>query len=435
MAQLRVEAVVCRRGERPLFAPLSFLLGAGQVAWLRGANGHGKTTLLRTLAGLSTPDEGRVAWTGDTPRPIYLAHANGLKDDLPARDALRFLLGLDGVPSGDADVDAALDAVSMSARRHVPVRALSQGQRRRVALARLAAQRDPRTWLLDEPFDALDADGIALLTALLAAHAARGGSVVLTSHVPLAIATLSPATVDLAGADSGTDTGVDPRVGMSLFAAVVARDLRLAARRRTDALLPLAFFVVAASLFPFGVGPEPQTLRQIGPGIVWVSALLAAMLSLTQLYASDLADGSLEQMLLARPGLAIGLVAAKAVAHWLVTGLPLVIVAPVLGLMFDMRGDAIASLVVTLLLGTPSLSLLGGLGAGLVLGLRSGAALIVLLVVPLCLPALIFGAGAVSAVDSGLPAQGHYSLLAAFAIFTALVAVPATAASLRIATE
>ncbi len=222
---------------------------------------------------------------------------------------------------------------------------------------------------------------------------------------------------------------------MSLFAAVVARDLRLAARRRTDALLPLAFFAVAASLFPFGVGPEPQTLRQVGPGIVWVSALLAAMLSLTQFYASDLADGSLEQMLLARPGLAVGLVCAKAVAHWLVTGLPLIVVAPVLGVMFDMSGDSILSLAITLLLGTPSLSLLGGLGAGLVLGLRSGAALIVLLVVPLCLPALIFGAGAVAAIDSGLSAQAHYSLLAAFAIFTALVAVPATAAALRIATE
>lgn len=222
---------------------------------------------------------------------------------------------------------------------------------------------------------------------------------------------------------------------MSLFAAVVARDLRLAWRRRADALLPLAFFAVAASLFPFGVGPEPQTLRQIGPGIVWVSALLAAMLSLTQLYASDLVDGSLEQMLLAQPGLAVGLASAKALAHWLVTGLPLVLLAPVLGLMFDMRADAIASLVVTLALGTPALSLLGGLGAGLVLGLRGGAALVVLLVVPLCLPALIFGAGAVAAVDSGLSARGHYSLLAAFAIFTALVTVPATAAALRIATD
>ncbi len=221
-----------------------------------------------------------------------------------------------------------------------------------------------------------------------------------------------------------------------LFTAIVARDLRLAGRRRSDALLPIAFFTVAISLFPLGVGPEAQTLRLIAPGVVWVAALLAAMISVTQLYAGDLADGSLEQMQLASaPGLPIGLVVAKATAHWLVTGVPLVVAAPVFGLMFDMSGAAIATLVVTLLLGTPVLSLLGGLGAALTLGLRGGAALLVLLIVPLCIPALIFGAGAVAAVDTGMNARGHLSLLAAFLIFTALLAPPATAAALRIATE
>lgn len=222
----------------------------------------------------------------------------------------------------------------------------------------------------------------------------------------------------------------------NLFATIVARDLRLAARRRSDALLPIAFFTVAISLFPLGVGPEAQTLRLIAPGVVWVAALLAAMISVGQLYASDLADGSLEQMQLASPsGLPLSLVVAKAVAHWLVTGVPLVLAAPVFGLMFGMHGEAIAVLVFTLLLGTPVLSLLGGLGAALTLGLRGGSALLVLLIVPLCIPALIFGAGAVSAVDAGIGARGHFSLLAAFLIFTALVAPPATAAALRIATE
>ncbi len=221
-----------------------------------------------------------------------------------------------------------------------------------------------------------------------------------------------------------------------LFTAIVARDLRLAARRRSDALLPIAFFTVAVSLFPLGVGPEAQTLRLIAPGVVWVAALLAAMISVGQLYATDLADGSLEQMQIASgPGLPLSLVAAKATAHWLVTGIPLILAAPVFGLMFDMRGEAIVTLVLTLLLGTPVLSLLGGLGAALTLGLRGGAALLVLLIVPLCIPALIFGAGAVSAVDAGIGARGHLSLLAAFLIFTALVAPPATAAALRIATE
>jgi len=220
----------------------------------------------------------------------------------------------------------------------------------------------------------------------------------------------------------------------STFAVLVARDLRLAARRRIDAALPLAFFTVAVSLFPLGVGPEPQMLRQIAPGVVWVAALLAAMLSVTQLYASDQSDGSLEQMLLV-PGGRIAIVAAKAVSHWLLTGLPLALAAPLFGLLFDLSPAAIVALVASLLLGTPVLSLLGNLGAALTLGLRSGAVLLILIIVPLCIPALIFGAGAVAAVDAGQSARGHYSLLGALLIFTALLAPIATAAALRIATE
>ena len=218
------------------------------------------------------------------------------------------------------------------------------------------------------------------------------------------------------------------------FAVLVARDLRLAGRRRIDAALPLAFFTVAVSLFPLGVGPEPQMLRQIAPGVVWVAALLAAMLSVTQLYASDLSDGSLEQMLLV-PGARIAIVVAKAVSHWLVTGLPLALAAPLFGLLFDISPAAIAALVASLLLGTPVLSLLGNLGAALTLGLRSGAVLLILIIVPLCIPVLIFCSVLVAAVYSGQSARGHYSLLGALLIFTALLAPVATAAALRIATE
>ncbi len=219
-----------------------------------------------------------------------------------------------------------------------------------------------------------------------------------------------------------------------LFQHVFLRDLRLAARRRIDSLLPLVFFIVAVSLFPLGVGPEPQTLRQIAPGIVWVCALLATMLSVNSLYASDHADGSLEQMLLA-PAHPVALATAKAAAHWVITGLPLIAAAPVIGLLFDMSGPALGALVASLVLGTPILSLLGGLGAALTLGLRSGGMLLILIVLPLATPALIFGAGAVGAVDSGLSAAGHYSLLGALLIATGLGAPWATAAALRISTE
>jgi len=219
-----------------------------------------------------------------------------------------------------------------------------------------------------------------------------------------------------------------------LFIAVLWRDLRLAGRRRIESLLPLAFFIVAVSLFPLGVGPEPQTLRQIAPGIVWVCALLASMLSVHTLYATDLADGSLEQMLLA-PHSAVAVAAAKAAAHWLVAGLPLIVAAPLIAVLFDLSMPALGALLAGLMLGTPILSLLGGLGAALTLGLRSGGMLLILIVLPLSIPALIFGAGAVSAVEAGLSASGHYSLLGALLIATLLGAPWATAAALRISTE
>ncbi len=220
----------------------------------------------------------------------------------------------------------------------------------------------------------------------------------------------------------------------ALFLAVLTRDLHLAWRRRIDALLPLVFFVVALSMFPLGVGPEPQTLRQIAPGIVWVCALLASMLSVNQLFAGDLGDGSLEQMLLA-PQSALALVAAKSVAHWLLTALPLIVVGPLMGVLFDLSAPALRALVLGLLLGTPILSLLGALGAALTLGLRSGGMLVILIVLPLAAPTLIFGAGAVGMVEAGQSASGHFSLLGALLIVMAIGAPWATAAALRISTE
>jgi heme exporter protein B len=217
----------------------------------------------------------------------------------------------------------------------------------------------------------------------------------------------------------------------TVLVAVALRDLRLAWRRRIEALLPLVFFLVAASLFPLGVGPEAQTLQQIGGGVVWVCALLSAMLSLGALYTSDHADGSLEQMALSSDSLVL-IAAGKALAHWVLTGLPLILAAPLLGLFFGLSMPAVGALVMGLLLGTPVLSLLGGVGAALTLGLRSAGVLVLLLVLPLCVPVLIFGTGAVSAVDAGLAPSGHLSVLAALLLVSALGAPPATAAALRI---
>lgn len=213
--------------------------------------------------------------------------------------------------------------------------------------------------------------------------------------------------------------------------AVLQRDLRLAMRRPAEVLLPVLFFVLACALFPLGVGPEPEMLRQIAPGVVWVCALLAALLSLPALYGPDHADGSLDQMLLAQPW-PVALALVKSLAHWLTTLLPLIVAAPVLALLLGMAAASTGVLLLTLLLGTPVLSLLGSVGAALTLGLRQGPALILLLVLPLCVPVLVFGAGAVSTQAMGLDPRGHLYLLGALLLLSVLGAPLATAAALRI---
>jgi heme exporter protein B len=219
-----------------------------------------------------------------------------------------------------------------------------------------------------------------------------------------------------------------------ILLAIIRRDLLLAYRRRADVLTTLFFFVIVVSLFPLGVGPEMNTLRQIAPGVVWVAALLACMLSLGRLFSADYQDGTLEQMALAPQPLWL-IVLGKVIAHWMVSGLPLALMAPVLGLQFDLPTEALGILILSLLLGTPILSMIGAIGAALTLGLRGGGVLLSLLVLPLYIPVLIFGAGAVEATMVSISPQGHLSLLAAFLIF-ALLATPYVAAlALRIALE
>lgn len=221
---------------------------------------------------------------------------------------------------------------------------------------------------------------------------------------------------------------------MNAFFAIVRRDLLLAARRKSEVLTALFFFMIVVSLFPLGIGPETDMLRKIAPGVLWVAALLSAMLSLNRLFAADHQDGTLEQMALSPTPLAI-LVGGKVLAHWLVSGLPLVLLAPVLGVQFDLSSRALGVLMISLLLGTPLLSLIGAIGAALTLGVRGGGVLLSLLVLPLYVPALIFGAGAVEADISGLGAGGHLALLAAQMVLALFFAPWAATAALRIAVE
>ena len=221
---------------------------------------------------------------------------------------------------------------------------------------------------------------------------------------------------------------------LSMFRWVVWRDLLLAWRRRSDVLATLLFFIIVVSLFPLGIGPEQQLLRTIAPGIVWVAALLASMLALGRTFGNDYQDGTLEQLMLTPQPLYL-IVLAKVLAQWLVSEVPLVLVAPVLGLQFGLSQNTLAVMTVSLLLGTPVLSLVGSIGAALTLGLRSANVLVALLVLPLYIPVLIFGAGAIEATVSGAEAQPYLLLLAATLVLALTFAPWATAAALRISVE
>jgi heme exporter protein B len=212
------------------------------------------------------------------------------------------------------------------------------------------------------------------------------------------------------------------------------RDLLLAARRRNEVLTALVFFIVVVTLFPLGIGPEPELLRRVAPGVIWVAALLATLLGLPRLFAADHADGTLEQMALSPQSFAL-LVAGKVGAHWLLCGLPLVLVAPLLGLQFDLDAATLRTMMLALLIGTPVLSVIGAVGAALTLGVRGGGVLLAVLVLPLCIPTLLFGAGAVEARAAGLGAGPQLSLLGALLVLTASFAPWAATGALRIALE
>lgn len=215
---------------------------------------------------------------------------------------------------------------------------------------------------------------------------------------------------------------------------VIRRDLLLVFRRRADVLTTLFFFVIVCTLFPLGVGPEQALLRTMAPGILWVASLLASMLALGRLFALDYADGTLEQMMLSSEPLTV-IVIGKVIAHWLVSGFLLILVAPLLAVQFDLPRESILVLVYSLLIGTPILSLIGAIGAALTLGVRGGGVLLSLLILPLYIPVLIFGAGAVGAETSGLGGDAHLLLLGGLLAAAAALTPWATAVALRIALE
>jgi len=220
----------------------------------------------------------------------------------------------------------------------------------------------------------------------------------------------------------------------SILYRILARDIKVALRRQSDVMAVFFFFIIAASLFPLGSGADPKLLSAMAPSVLWVTALLSCMLSLSRMFASDYADGTLEQMMLSNQP-AVLIVLMKILAHWMLSGLPLVLVAPLIGLQFNLGSAELQILAVSLLMGTLALSLIGSIGAALTLGIRGSGVLIAILVLPLYIPVLVFGAGAVNAVSIGMSPNGALSLLGAVMAMTLVFAPLASAAALRIALE
>jgi heme exporter protein B len=212
--------------------------------------------------------------------------------------------------------------------------------------------------------------------------------------------------------------------------AIIRRELRLAVRQLGDSTVIVMFFVLASILFPFGIGPEPNTLARIAPGVIWTTALLAAMLSFERLFVPDYEDGSLEQLALSPAPLEF-IALGKAIAHWLTTGLPLLIAAPVIALVYQLPDDGYGVLIMTMLLGTPTLSLIGTVGAALTLGARRGGVLLSLLVLPLVIPVLIFGTAGIDAAIGGFAVKTHLLFLGAVLLGSLVLAPVAAAAALR----
>ncbi len=218
------------------------------------------------------------------------------------------------------------------------------------------------------------------------------------------------------------------------FFTLLKRDLQIAIRHKGDIFNPLLFFILVVTLFPLAIGPEPKILSRVAPGIIWVAALLASMLSLERLFKADYVDGSLEQMLLSPQPLAL-MVLAKMLAHWLLTGVPLILVAPLLAVLLHLDGNSYGALMATLALGTPVLSLLGGIGVALTVGLHKGGVLLSLLILPLYIPVLIFATTAIDAAGLNLPYDGHLAVIAAMLVGSLTLAPFAIGASLRVSTN
>jgi heme exporter protein B len=458
---LLVEGLACRRGERLLFRDLSFSVLPGAALFVRGANGVGKSSLLRVLSGL-LPFEGTVSLNGLTAEDdaglyhrqlAWLGHLDGLQPNETAREAVDLRARL----WGQGSVEPAMAAMNVKDFANREARYLSAGQKRRAALAGVIATGAP-LWLLDEPTTGLDAASIDLFRVALQWHLDRGGMAVIVTHDAEwgdgQMLSLSANNNLVIPGEHSETRDPSPTVSVTemtrdgsritpcglvrddsykrkfLFLPILHRDLRLSLRQGGQLLTAILFFILVVMLLAFGVGPDPQLLQSIAPGAVWVAALLSSLVSLERLFGADHEAGALD-MLQASPVSGEALALAKMLAHWLTNGLPLTIASLAAGLLLHLLLRADLAMLAALALGTPVLSLLGGAIAALLLGARRGSLILTLLLLPLYIPTLIFGAAAIQKALANGSSAGPLGFLAALLALALPLAPIAAAAALE----
>ncbi len=410
---LRFDQLSYERNEQAVFAPISGALVAGDLLQITGANGCGKSTLLRLLAGLLTPATGKIHITADT-KLLYIGHHNGIHASLTARENLAWVAGLFGIKLTPEKMDHVLTTVGIVQLADIQTSQFSAGQARRLALARLLCI-PADIWLLDEPTTSLDRAGQQWLAALITAKRTTGGIVIMTSHAQHAVPVSANLVCTIHHQPCPSPaTRVNTRNYHSAL-ALTKYNLLTTVRAAAAWLTPLLFFTIALTLFAIAAGPDIRVQQTLAPAIIWVTALLAILLSIDTLFRTDMANGTIDLLLTSpySPTLAVG---SKIFSHWLAYCLPLILLSPLAGLLLGLSPHMTGVLLLSLFCGTPILSLTGSIGAALVAGIRGHGLLLPVLIMPLYIPTLIFGIGMMDAANAHQPLAAEMAVLLAFSL-------------------